>query len=329
MVSIKQAFLIVLTILSMSPWKNAIFSEASYGISYGFSKGRFGDNLLTVAHSIYLAHCLDLPVIYRPFPFAENLKLGSDSSFIHNFENKKLAIKLTHNSDYIKLFKSFCKNEMPFNSLVMLPYYAEDVEETPLFMQVDWDDFDFLKILRRVITPLIPIPTYEILPEHTSVAMHIRTGVGYDSAHTSLAFPLKLPPRQYYIDALKLLSNVLGLSLHVYIFTDDPHPDTILKEFQTRFQDYPFVFSIPRKASIKNLDVLEDFFSLGQFECLIRSTSNFSFMASKLFPFRAAISPAHYERKENNLPIIDQFLLEMRPISRKQQPLRLQLSQPL
>lgn len=320
---IKNILLLTLMLISSYSW-----CHTNSGITYGFSGGRFGDNILTVAHSVYLSHCLGLPVIYRPFPFSEYLQLSIDPSMLQANKHRKQLLDLSSRKNYLNLFKNWL-NGLPSNVSILLPYYGDDVEEKALQMQVNWNDADFLQKLRNLISPLISIPTYEILPGKMSVALHVRTGVGYDVArNVQFVDPFKIPPRQYYIDALKLLHQALGSPLHIYIFTDDPDPEMVLQEFQKEFQSYPFLFSRPRKASINNLDVLEDFFSLGQFECLIRSNSNFSYTASRLFAYRAAISPEHYQRNKKNQFVIDKFLLEMRLTPGRQQPLRLYLSKP-
>ena len=58
------------------------------------------------------------------------------------------------------------------------------------------------------------------------------------------------------------------------------------------------------------MNVVDDFFALTQFDCLIRADSNFSFVAAKLAHYEIVISPWHGIIAENET-IIDEINLEM------------------
>lgn len=50
-------------------------------------------------------------------------------------------------------------------------------------------------------------------------------------------------------------------------------------------------------------NILEDFFAMMQFDCLIRPESNFSIVASKIADFKVVINPIEF-KFENGNPII-------------------------
>ena len=54
--------------------------DPASGVIYELSGGRFGDNLLSVAHAKWVAYSLGLPLVYLPFPFSDCFQLSIDPS---------------------------------------------------------------------------------------------------------------------------------------------------------------------------------------------------------------------------------------------------------
>ena len=85
--------------------------------------------------------------------------------------------------------------------------------------------------------------------------------------------------------------------MYVYLFTDDLHPLEIKKKFENEIDAPNIVFDCRKKNNNPESNVLEDFFALGQFDCLIRPESNFSIAAEKIAEHKVVIYPAHSQKK--------------------------------
>lgn len=293
-------------------------SEAA--VTYALSGGRFGDNLLAVAHAKWLSYTLDLPFIYVPFCFSDHLNLSVDPSIKHLGACRFSKEYYLYTKDnFFHLWRRLygLNND---NWLYVLPYYPETQQEFdhpnsfPLFTQINWDDPAFLRELRSIISPRFPLHCQALPSDRITVAIHIRTGIGKDEPtweDFTRRWPMKGPPFSYYVEALQLITNVIHKPLYVHIFTDHPDPVELEKMFTHKFSHLDIVFNSRKNGNRHDENVLEDFFSMEKFNCLIRSDSNYSLMASKLFRYQIAIAPVHFERDSNNQVIIDTLSIQM------------------
>ena len=290
------------------------------GVTYALSGGRLGDNLLAVAHAKWLAHCLKLPLVYFPFAYGDQLKLSVDPSVIpfnsFHFEDEYY---LFHNDSYFKLWRQLWSEDYGKPSLLQLAYYSESGQDYdppgsfPTFTQVNWDDPVYIESLRALIAPIAPLPQPQLPADRLTVAIHIRTEVGRDVTAWEIftpIFPLKGPPYSYYKDALQCLWKAIEKPMYVFIFTDHPNPPELRDRFAQAFQGLDIVFDCRVSGNHHNANVLEDFFALGKFDCLIRADSNYSLVASKLFKYQFEIYPLHYTRNANNEITIDRFMMQ-------------------
>ena len=85
--------------------------------------------------------------------------------------------------------------------------------------------------------------------------------------------------------------------LYVYLFTDHDNPAEIVQYYKNQLQDSSIVFDYRKTRNTHYLNVLEDFYSLLNFDCLIRPDSNFSLVASKIGDHHLNIYPSRYEIK--------------------------------
>ena len=204
--------------------------------------------------------------------------------------------------------------------LITVPYYPEDPSEYinkysfPPYTCVNWDDQGFIRELRTLLQPLESMPEVQLPKDRVTVAMHVRTGKGRDQKlweYFTYSHPMKGPPASYFNDALSILLKMYDVPLYVYIFTDDPDPLELQNLFSQTFANQDIVFDCRQTENRHDRNVLEDFFAMGKFDCLIRTYSNYSFMASKIFPFKVVISPVRFQRE----PIrVDRILLEVLPL---------------
>jgi hypothetical protein len=75
--------------------------------------------------------------------------------------------------------------------------------------------------------------------------------------------------------------------------------------------DLDVIFDSRKESSCKT-NILEDFFALTQFDCLIRPDSHFSIAASKIADYKVIISPAHSIITKKRKVIIDQVDFKVR-----------------
>src|ERR1700728_1817882 len=59
------------------PAQNISKARQSY-ITYALSGGRFGDNLLAFMHAKWFSYRFKLPLLYKPFPYSDQLQLSLD-----------------------------------------------------------------------------------------------------------------------------------------------------------------------------------------------------------------------------------------------------------
>lgn len=265
---------------------------------------RFGDSLLAFAHGLWFAENHHLPLVYSPFPYAEDLVLYHHPDVLH-LDPETFGTIITLNSPgmHNNLYRLCMTDSIPENSLIVVSYFPESLYETKAFpvpyIQINWDEPKFLNRMRELVQPIKSYPILDLPKDRATVALHIRTGYGFDhvpgyfvdGVGGSTRFPMKIPPMKYYINSLKLLVGIINGPVYVHIFTDDPHTAQIVKLFQDHFANSDVIFGTRIAQNNYHSNVLEDFFAMQQFDCLIRSDSNFSLMASRLFPFKIAIAP--------------------------------------
>ncbi len=327
--------------------KENIIKEEIKGpvISYSFSGGRFGDNLLAFAHALWFSHSLKMPLVYKPFPYSDQLKLHQSPLFLKDsLLNHLTAYRLQAPADYLEFFRLLQASKSPLTAhildkvLIEVPFYPESAylfEKTSSraqFTKVNWDDPQFLQLLRELIAPVTPLvnsclPNLTLPANCKTVALHFRSGLNFDKQDKlQRKFPLKSPPESFYVEALHYLYKTVDLaakqSLYVYIFTDHPNPQEVCKKFSQQFSKEAILFDCNRGESRQDLNVLEDFFALGNFDCLIRPDSHYSILASLLFPYEIAISPTHFQKQANGAVIVDHFLIEYRHDKNSLTPIR-------
>lgn len=299
-------------------------------VSYTFSGGRSGDNLIAYARAKWIAYLYKLPLLYRPFPHSDEMYLEENETLLTRELQKKYTKKIIYNS-HIQLDEkpdtSFLRN-LPYmpdlgftmdpsaklrwtvtqlnqSVLYWIPYFPEvNYEHHPkqdyVFFQVDWKDPEFRKILLNAIRPKQKFLSLSLPKDKHCVAVHIRTGRGHDSEEMHKLDPLKFPPITFYVAQIKELSKILNHeSLHVQIFTDDPYPQELAQKIKDRLK----AENVEIHYFSKKRGILEDFFALQEFDYLIRSNSNFSILASLLKDYRICLSPSHYSLEEKMIVI--------------------------
>ena len=155
------------------------------------------------------------------------------------------------------------------------------------------------------------------------MAVHVRKGTGYDQpllsyqcfdnstgrvvnnpcvceAHKDYfvdkAYPVKFPPDQFYINHIKWLSEYYdNKSLYVHIFTDDPFPKVLRDQYEAAVNRQNIVWGCRENNNAHDQNVLQDLFDMAQFDCLIRSGSNFPQIAQLIGNHKMVIYPRDFE----------------------------------
>ncbi|MBI5273316.1 MAG: hypothetical protein HY861_04970 [Chlamydiia bacterium] len=241
-------------------------------VTYGFSGGRLGDNLLAYLHAQWISYQEQMPLVFKPFPMAEEF------AFSH-----QIHIDSVYNIHEI-------------------PYFPEpSIKDPSPPFTVDWEDPKFREIITASLAPTqghtpIPLP-----PDRISLCVHIRRTGAVDSYSAQPLHPLKFLPDRYYIEQIRRISRLFrGQPLYVFLMTDDLAPQQMLQRYK---QALPLK-NIQWECRTDTADhTFDDFFSIPRFDCLIRSDSNFSFVASKLSEYAVEITPTHYQKKKGSVRI--------------------------
>jgi len=283
-------------------------------ITYVLNRGRFGDHLLNYSKAKWVEYQDDILFFYTPFKYSNMLKMHELENVYTKGVNRRF--KRSFRLNKIKNFR--IKKEA--SCLYISNCYA--------LIDIDWSDSDFVKELKRTISPVIPIPKPHVPEGYISVAVHVRKGGGYDEPLMSDSdankkghrlgyfadevYPLKFPPDSYYIESIKKLYGMLNKSpLYVYVYTDDKNPRRIVDKFKKQLTGLDITFSCRESGNHHDKNVIEDFFGMTYFDCLIRSGSHFSFFADVIGDYLVVIYPEHAFWKDGEL-IVDQVKAKIR-----------------
>jgi len=288
--------------------------EDSYAVTYDFSGGRFGDNLLSYLHAKWISYKYNMLFLYRPFPYSDELALSkletkiNDYYYSHEINIFKRKIVCDSNLRYFRPSDLLVKN--PSGSILyVVPYFPESGCKRTWFFNgskkwsyfdIDWKDQGFRSIVLKMLRPIKAIKLCHCPLDKITVAVHARTGRGYDAEDCIRSAPNNVPPLEFYHEALKSLINIYpDRELYFHIFTDDPEPNVIatgIENYIKNIATAPFSVHYRTSKNRQNLNVIEDFFSLFQFDCLIRPDSNFSRVPSLLKEYKVLIYPSDLEK---------------------------------
>lgn len=284
---------------------------ASY-VTYEPTNGRLGDNLLGYVHAKWLAYKHDITLLYRPFPYSDKLMLSKDEM---HYKDGLCA-------HFIRPVFGDNPNYLADDTLFTIPIFAHalidktDGSTSNLYrFDPDYQDQQFKEQLQKMIKPIQNLTLITPPKGRTSVALHVRKNsggfdweistevierLGYLPAGTylDLLYPLKCPSDEYYIEQVHTISKLLDhIPLYIYIFTDDPNPQRIAEKLQARCANLKNIeFDYRKTVNHHQANVLEDLFSLLNFDMLIRADSSFSIIAEMIGTFKMVISPENYQK---------------------------------
>ncbi len=294
-----QLYLLILGI-------NLLTGDAAIASTVTYNLGdRLGDNLASYCHARWISYKRNIPFHYTPFKYSEHLAF-----------TKMYPVRNADNLKEVMLFPQLLKRQINIHSLTIqkdpnflyvVPFFPETridaINFGYTYFDVGWEDEAFLAQLREEIRPIIPLPTLELPKDRITVAVHLRKGSGPDGITYRLQdFPLRFPPDSFFIPQIKRVSEMFhNQPLYVYIFTDDKNPAALVERYRAAVNKPNIMFRCCQ-ASHPNPEfhVLEDFFNLTLFDCIIRPESHFSQIASKLSRAKVIIHPSNYARTQKH-----------------------------
>lgn len=270
-------------------------------ITYKTADGRFGDSLLNYSKAKWLSYKNNLDFYWLPFEYSDSLRICElEKIYISGMEKKyKKVVRFYEDNEFKLGLQDAVKIDMQSSCFYISNYYANII--------VDWEDKKFTSELKKTIAPIFEIKKQKLPGDRVSVAVHVRKGGGLDEPlvldseankrsprwgyFADERFPLKFPPDSYYIEQIKKLYQILNKApLYVYIFTDDHDPLRIVSKYEKLLVGLDIKFDCRRSRNSHDSNVVEDFFTMTQFDCFIRNGSNFSFMVDVIGDFFIVIS---------------------------------------
>lgn len=279
------------------------------GVTHAHS-GRLGDQITSYIHAKWVAYKYGLKLFYDPFEYSDQLAL-------HDLEaryDKSLTKKL-------KLVTAFFDQPTTFDEdgiLYTIPYFPHYPKSEAEFKMVcpiviDWSDPVFVELLRKCIAPKKQLVLPTLNKNCFNIALHIRTGGGYDTMYgdhdpvkavgnfSDIGLPTNHPREEYYIKQLTMILDFFkNVPVYVFIFTDDQNPEQFCIKYQHMINNSNVIFDCRTKANRHDKNVLEDFFAMQQFDCVICPNSNYSLSAARIghnaitvFPVESAWQNAH------------------------------------
>lgn len=294
--TLRFSFLFILLLQIYFPSNLFSAQNAPTAVTYEFSGGRLGDNLITYLHAKWISYKYEIPLLYKPFDYSDE--------FLFDETESKYSIKHTRKYQRTVLLgrEQTVSNNQLKSTLYIVPYFPESACERVYFkdrhgayfpyFQVDWKDKKFRALAFEMLKPKKAIRLCECPKDKTTIAIHVRTGGGFDAQNLSFIQPIKCPPETFYLEQLTTICELLpDEELYFHIFTDDRNPAQIANRFQSYLGEERAHFAYRQEGNFHNQNVLEDLFSMMQFDCLIRPESSYSILASILKDYKILIHP--------------------------------------
>ncbi len=293
----------------------------SISVTYALDGGRFGDQITNYVKALWISWKYNLPLIYRPFDYSDQLVLSDfhkttlNEGVIKSFSAKFGYFSFLELEKTAKVFAYLNKEtnhqndknkQLLWNIGLLTPFIEEHFCEK-------LDNEEFRSLLQKLVKPkgdlaLLPLPI-----DRKTIAIHVRTGVGYDLEVNIRNMPTKFPPDSFYLAGLKQAAIYFKEEpLYIYIFTDHPEPtvieDKFLKALKIWGIENEVIMDCRRSGNTHTQNVLEDMFSMAQFDCLIHPDSSLSRLAAIIAAPILVIKPSHWaehRKGEDGASILD------------------------
>ncbi|MGB8366888.1 MAG: hypothetical protein WCD44_00865 [Candidatus Babeliales bacterium] len=293
-----------------------VLAQANQAITNRLCPGRFGDKIVYYAVAKWISHKFTLPFFLKPFEYSSLLRLGKEEkkysdNMLQKFKDGLQKIKseqdvIIHAANNV-LFE-FDKH-----------FYVNGSHRKEDWLRHIIKDQQFMRKLKYMLYPALSLMQIKLPLNKITVAVHIRKGGGVDKPLYSMQYyanriepyadkqwPRKFPPEQYYVDQIKKISHLFDeRPLFVYLFTDDENQRQLVNRMKKAVNKSNITFACREKISFHKTYVVEDFYNMAQFDCLIRPDSCFSMAAQLLGNHKVIILPKHAKWEGEKL-IIDE-----------------------
>jgi len=273
-------------------------------VTYELNPGRLGDHLLTYSKALLVQYLAEkegrnIPLYHRPFKWSDQLTLSTVEQYIPPKRYETVPV-IYYDKNTIAFTSSSPKTKQkPTGYVCSLKTIIYDIRGFTDLYRYTQKTPEFKKRLLEMISPVNPIESIDLPDNMPTVAIHVRTGGGFDKplfmqsnlpskpsgnhSFADLIYPLRFPPEIFYIEQLSEISRLYEFKpLFIHIFTDDPDPAAIVDRFKEKLKDFKLTFSYRTAANSHNTNVLEDLFNMTRFDCLIRPASSYSKIAQLL-----------------------------------------------
>jgi len=223
-----------------------------------------------------VAMMLDLPFLLTPFENTQKLTLYKTEK--HCPKNHKSAFSQVIQINRIADIARIKKHGIPNLTCKPILFRVH-----PAFRPPGNDCSMVKEAMRKLISLRNVTITAPKKYGYLSVAVHVRTGKGYDSPRTTAANTRHFPKATYYAKQIKHLATKLTPEkLYVYIYTDDPNPAKIVKDIQRLVTASNVSFDCRKSGNRHNKNVIEDLLAMADADYFIRGASSYSYLAQFL-----------------------------------------------
>lgn len=296
--------------------------------------GRLGDQLMMYIKAKWVAFQYKLPLLYKPFNYSDQLAMHlNEQHLTEDIEKncKKKIVTCYSGSEIVDPYTfstdtTLYQVHYYFNLPQWGPYQQKYDGQEILYWEEVYTNKEFLNELKKNIAPLNHLQSPNFPKDMINVAVHIRTGGGFDNPLLSRqiyttnelnpnekvpaggfadkGYPLKFPPLQYYVDQIKRISEMNNdAPIYLHIYTDNTDPVSIMNAIEFAVNKSNITFDCRRTDNHHTKNILEDIFAMAQYEYLIRSGSNYPQISQLIGNHRIVICPLSCEWIGNTLII--------------------------
>jgi hypothetical protein len=212
-----------------------------------------------------------------------------------------------------------------FSTIIHLPLssdYSLQNDSNTLYIShwktevvIDWFDTIFVEDLKKKIAPLYELDKITIPDDCISIAVHVRNGGSFagDTEQEKERCSLRFIPDEFFIAQVQRLTEMFTQeNFYVHIFTDHTEPAVLVEKFKNALNNPRITFGYREQDNSHNANVLEDFFSMMEFNCLIRPGSHFSRFVQRLGKNKVVIYPESIRRNADGTAVINVINIKTR-----------------
>ena len=293
---------------SMTSSPNLSHRQKNNAITYTLSGGRLGDNLRSYLTAKWVSEKYSIPLIFVPFQYSECFRCHYSDLKLEQLNFAFSEKRDVHSLQELEEMSHYS------STLFCIPYYGKNYRYES---SMPWNAYPFIDLensnlknkLKRSLEIVVPHQTFALPKDKVSVAVHVRR-VDHPASFTY--FALKFPHDSYYIQQIQSIYEILNTPLYVYIFTDDLNPQSLVSHYQEVFKQSAIEFACRTSDNSPHNTLLDDFYMLTQFDCIIRPDSNFSLVAARLGDYKIEIAPRRCKWMGDQL-IVDQVDILFNP----------------